>query len=130
MLELGVTFDYAQLVMDNEIFKMVKTAVGGIPITDEDIALDVIHEVGPGGHFVGHDHTFENFRKVQSQTSLIDRQNREAWLASGSTSMTDRAYDIAISILEEHKPEPLPEAAKEEIRQIVEEAEEEYGIKG
>lgn len=129
MLELGVTFDYAQLVMDNEMFTMIKKAVAGIPVTDHHIALEVIQEVGPVGHFVGHEHTFENFRKEQSQSKLVDRRNRTAWLEDGGSSMTERAYEEANSILKNHKPDPLPESTVSEIREIVEEAEKEYGLK-
>lgn len=129
MLELGVTFDFAQLVMDNEMFKMIKRAIMGIPVTDENIALEIIHEVGPGGHFVGHQHTFDHFRKVQSQSKLIDRRNRASWLEEGGTSMTERAYEEANSIINSHKPEALPEGAVKKIREIVEESEEEYGLK-
>ena len=129
MLELGVTFDFAQLMMDNEIFRMVKNVIGGFEISDEKMALEVIHEVGPGGQFVSHEHTYQNFRKEQSQSRLIDRQNRTGWLNSGGTSMTDRAYEEANAILKSHIPEPLPTSTVETLRAIVEDAEKEYGIK-
>jgi trimethylamine---corrinoid protein Co-methyltransferase len=129
MLELGVTFDFAQLMMDNEIFKMVKKVIGGIEISDEKMALDVIHEVGPGGQFISHEHTYNNFRIEQSQGRLIDRNNRTGWLNSGGQSMTDRAYEEANAILNSYKPEPLPESTVKTIGEIVEEAEKEYGLK-
>jgi trimethylamine---corrinoid protein Co-methyltransferase len=128
MLELGVTFDFAQLLMDNEIFKMVKKVIGGIEVSDEKMALDVIHEVGPGGQFVSHEHTYNNFRNEQSQSRLIDRNNRTGWLNSGGKSMTERAYEEANAILSSYKPEPLPESTIITLREIVEEAEKEYGI--
>ncbi len=129
MLELGVSFDFAQLVMDNEIFRMVKKVIGGIEIADHKLALEVIHEVGPGGQFISHEHTYNNFRKEQSQSKLIDRQNRTGWLNSGATTMTERAYEEANAILASHQPEPLPSATVQTLREMVEEAEKEYGIK-
>jgi trimethylamine--corrinoid protein Co-methyltransferase len=129
MLELGVTFDFAQLLMDNEIFKMVKKVIGGIEVSDEKMALDVIHEVGPGGQFVSHEHTYNNFRSEQSQSKLIDRNNRTGWLNSGGKSMTERAYEEANAILDSYKPEPLPESTIITLREIVEQAEKEYGIR-
>ena len=42
MIESGVTFDLGQLVMDNEIARMIKFAVGGIAVTDETMAIDDI----------------------------------------------------------------------------------------
>lgn len=129
MLELGMTMDYAQLVMDNEIARMIKQAVGGIDVTDEDLAVDVIKQVGAAGEFVSQKHTLNHFRKVQSTTSLIDRRMRGAWLADGAKDFTQRAYEKAIDILENHKPDPLPTEAAETIQAIVKEAEDEYGVK-
>lgn len=129
MLELGVTFDFAQLLMDNEIFKMVKKVIGGIEISDEKMALDVIHEVGPGGQFVSHEHTYNNFRREQSQSRLIDRNNRTGWLNSGGKTMTERAYEEANAILNSYQPEPLPDSTVAALRAIVEEAEKEYGLR-
>lgn len=128
MLELGMAFDYAQLVMDNEIARMVKKAVGGIEVSDEDLAVDVIQQVGAGGEFVSHEHTFRHFRE-QSQNRLIDRRMRDAWLADDSKDMTERAYEEAKYLLENHKPDPLPAGAAETMREIVAGAEEEYGLK-
>lgn len=129
MLELGITFDFAQLVMDNETAKMIKKAVSGIAVNEETLAVDVIKEVGAGGEFITHDHTYRNFKKEQSQSKLIDRRMREAWLGLGGKDYTERAYEEAISILENHKPDPLSDDAKTKIRAIVEEAEAEYGVK-
>jgi trimethylamine--corrinoid protein Co-methyltransferase len=52
MLELGVTFDYAQLFIDNEIARMVNKVVEGIPVTDETLAVDLIKKVGSSGQFI------------------------------------------------------------------------------
>jgi trimethylamine--corrinoid protein Co-methyltransferase len=128
MLELGVTFDYAQLLIDNEIARMVNKVVEGIPVTDETLAVDVIKEVGSSGEFITKEHTYKYFRE-QSQSKLIDRRMREAWLDKGAKDLTTRAYEEAIHILETYKPEPLPEGVQEKLRKIVEEAEDEYGLK-
>ncbi len=128
MLELGITFDFAQLVMDNEMAKMIKKAVSGISVTEETLAVDVIKQVGAGGEFVTSDHTFQHFKTAHSQTKLIDRRMRDTWLGLGGKDFTERAYEVAISILENHKPDPLPAGAAEKIREIVEQAEKEYGI--
>lgn len=126
---MGITFDYAQLVMDNEMAKMINKAVGGIPVTDETMAVDVIKQVGAAGEFITHDHTYQYFRTEQSQTKLIDRTMRDTWLNNGGKDFTERAYAEAIRILENHRPDPLPAGVEAAIRSIVEEAEEEYGIR-
>ncbi len=82
MLDLGITFDYAQFVIDNEIYTMIRKVIEGISITDEAMAVDLIKEIGPGGELVSHPHTFANFRKEQSTTSLFDRSMRETRIAA------------------------------------------------
>ena len=126
MLELGMTMDYAQLVIDNEIANMIKRAVGGIDVTDENLAVDVIKQVGASGEFLSHKHTRANFRQSQSQTNLFDRRMREAWLHDGGRDLTDRAYEKAKGILENHVPDPLPQGAAETMQEIIKEAEAKY----
>ena len=127
MIEMGMTIDFGQLVMDNEFAKMIKFVLRGIPVNDETLAADVIHEVGIGKDFLGHISTL-NHMKSQSQPKLIDRRMRERWTASGSTDMYQRAIEKARYILENHKPDPLPDNVLAAMRAIVEEAEEELGV--
>jgi trimethylamine--corrinoid protein Co-methyltransferase len=129
MLELGITFDYAQLVMDNDMVKMVKKAVEGIAVNDQSLAVDVIKTVGAAGEFITQEHTYKYMRSEQSQPRLIDRRMRKAWADLGGKDFTERAYEEAVNILNNHKPTPLPQGAADQIRAIIEEAEEEYGIK-
>lgn len=123
-----MTFDLAQLLTDAEIFKMVLHTINGFEVNNETIALDVIKEVGTG-EFVSHPHTSGNYRKIQSSSDLINRQARDAWVAGGSKIMTDKCYEKAIYILENHIPDPLSQEDAEFIRKVIEDAEREYGVK-
>ena len=127
MIEMGMTIDYGQLVMDNEFARMIKHIVGGIPVNDQSLAVDVIHEIGVGNNFLSHENTFKHMRS-QSQPKLIDRRTREDWEAGGRTDIYQRALEEARYILENHKPEPLPENVLATIRSIVEESEAELGV--
>ncbi len=127
MIEMGMTIDFGQLVMDNEFAKMIKRVVKGIPVNDETLAVDVIHEVGVGKDFLSHEHTFKHMRE-QSQPELIDRTMREDWEAAGEKDLYQRSLEKARHILETHKPDPLPENVLKDIRAIVEEAEAELGV--
>jgi trimethylamine--corrinoid protein Co-methyltransferase len=128
MIESGMTFDFGQLVMDDEFAGMIKQCVGGIPVRDETLAIDVIHDVGPFKDFLSHDHTMAHMRS-QSQPRLIDRRVRDEWRASGSRTLQERALEKARSILAEHVPEPLPEGVPEELAAIVRGAETELGVR-
>jgi trimethylamine--corrinoid protein Co-methyltransferase len=127
MIEMGMTIDYGQLVMDNEFARMIKHTVKGIPVNDETLAVDAIKEIGIGKDFLSHDSTYKHMRS-QSQPKLIDRRMREDWVKEGSTDIYQRALEQARFILENHKPEPLSEDVLAAIRSIVEEAEEELGV--
>lgn len=127
MLESGVTFDYGQLVMDNEFAEMIKMVVNGIPVNDETLAVDVISKVGPFKEFISEKHTFTHMKKM-SQPKLIDRKVRDKWMKAGGKDMHTVAVEKAREILETHKPEPLPENVLNEMRGIVEEMEKEAGV--
>jgi len=123
MLEGGLTWDYAQLVMQNEMVRMILHTVKGIPVSDEKMAIEVVRAVGPGGEFISHEHTFRNFKEL-SRGELLDRRNREAWLADGGKDIVEKSYEKAIDILENFKnPSPLPENIQRQLKEIVKEAE-------
>jgi len=124
MIESGVTFDYAQLVMDDEIARMVKHVVGGIRVDDEALAVDDIAAVGAFGDFLSLDATMRHMREA-SQPELIDRRVREDWEARGSSDLYQRSLLKARRILETHRPEPLPDDVLRRIRQIVDDADRE-----
>lgn len=126
-LDQLLTFDYAKLVMDAELIRMIARVVRGIDISNEAVALEVIQQVGPGGEFVTHGHTFDHMREL-SRSTLFDRNMRDVWVAAGAKDLTDRAYEKARYILKHHKPKPLPKGAAETMRSIVEDYEAELGI--
>ncbi len=126
MLEMGMTFDLAQLVLDHEFAGMIKHTLQGVPVNDQMLAVDVIKELGIGKDYLSHDSTFQNMRS-QSRADLIDRRMREDWEAAGSTDIYKRAHDRMIEILETYEPPPLPEDVRASLRSIVVEAEKELG---
>ena len=118
MIESGVTFDCAQLVMDAEIARMVKRTVMGIPVSDETLAVDDIVGVGSFGDFLSLDATLKHMRD-HSQPELVDRRVREDWTSAGSTDMYARARARALKILSEHHPAPLPADVAAQIARIL-----------
>lgn len=128
MLEMGMTFDLAQLIADAEMFKMILHTVNGFNVNEETLALNVTKEVAHS-EFVSNQHTSDNYRKIQSHSELINRQTRDAWIKSGSKNMTERCYEKAIYILENHVPDPLEQKDADYIRKVIEDTEREYGIK-
>jgi len=129
MLESGITFDLAQLVLDCEFARMIQYTVNGIPVSKETLASDVIQETGPFGDFLAHQHTYAHMRE-QSRAELIDRRMRSAWEMDGATDSYTRARHKVAHILETHFPEPLPAEVLSGIRRIIEDTERDLGIVG
>ena len=129
MLEMGITFDLAQLVWDHEIAEMILHSLKGVPVNDVTLAVDVIKEMGIGKDYLSHPTTFEHMRS-QSQARLIDRRMREDWEAAGSKDAYKRAHDKMIDILETYEPPKLPDNVLKNIRSIVVDAEMELGVSG
>ncbi len=127
MLDMGVTFCFKQLLMDADVADMVKYSVAGVPVTDDTLSVDIIREVGQAKNFLAHKNTFTH-RKMQSQPALIDRNMRNRWEDKGSTTMTERAETRLRHILDNHHPPELPPAVRQRIRDLVNEAEERYGV--
>ena len=128
MLAQGITFDYAQLIIDNEIARMIKEVVGGIKVDRDTLALEVIQSVGAAGEFISHEHTFSQFKNVASNNKMIFRGTRDAWQNAGSKDLTERAYEEALEILNSFKIKPLPKDVVSKMRSIVNEAEEDYSV--
>lgn len=52
------------VVLADEIIEGLKHYTQGVKVNEEELALDVIREVGPGGHYLTNVHTLRNFKKV------------------------------------------------------------------
>lgn len=128
VLELGLTQDYAKLVMDIEAIKSIKKIIAGVSLSDEELALDVIDQVGPGGEYLTHDHTFHHMRE-QSQPKIFDRKTRDAWQKNRSTDAAERAYEEAAYIISHHQAKLLPDGAIESMKEIIKNYEEELGLR-
>jgi trimethylamine--corrinoid protein Co-methyltransferase len=108
LLEFSLTASYEQMVIDDEILGMTLRAVKGIDVNDENLALDVIEKVGPGGNYLVQQHTCRHLRDEHYIPTLSDRRRREDWEIDGSRDTWMRAREIAQLILEKHIVEPLP----------------------
>jgi len=123
MLEMGMTFSFGQLVIDDEIAAMVKRIICGVGFDDELMGVDLIKEIGIGGHFLAQRHVMDHLATEQIQATVIDRRVREDWLADGARSLHHTAGQKAKIILETHKPDPLPEETIAELKRIIKKAE-------
>ena len=121
-MEYGATSSLELMTMDDEIIGMVKKILGGVLVNDEQMAVDIIDKVGPGGHYLAEDHTMAHFRENWGP-SLINRLRIDGWKAEGSKSMGQRAKEKCQNIINNHKPEQKSASVLAEIQAIVDRAE-------
>ena len=88
-VESGLTTSYEMIVSMNETIGLVKKYLQGVTVNEEELALDVIEEVGPGGHYLGEEHTVRHCRENWIP-QFFDRHNREQWEDDGKHSLGSR----------------------------------------
>lgn len=116
------TLPFEELIVDDEIVKMVFRLAQGIEVKGDALALDLIHKVGPGGNYLAERHTLEHFRKEQFIPDLTDRRPYETWLRDGAKDVVKKAKEKVKTILEKHQPEPLEKDVQREIQDVIKRA--------
>jgi trimethylamine--corrinoid protein Co-methyltransferase len=99
LLDALKVFDFAKAVIDDEIAQMLKRVKRGIEFSEDNMALDIITEIGPGGTFMMHDHTVEWMRTTALLPKIADRASRAAWAQTGSLDAQARATQALRKIL-------------------------------
>lgn len=126
-LESGLTCSYEMIVICDEIISFVRRLLGGIELTPETLALDVIDQVGPGGDYLSANHTLRHFKECW-YPSIIDRSSYQSWTEAGQPMAIERARQAARDAIANHTPEPLSQATVETLHGIVAAADERAGI--
>ncbi|MFZ7125898.1 MAG: trimethylamine methyltransferase family protein [Desulfobacterales bacterium] len=117
-MESGLTTSPELIVFSDEVIGMMRSFNDGFSFDPESLALDLIHQLGPGGNFMTTDHTYRHFRKLWLPT-LFNRDRKNRWLAKGGTTMGRRLKDKTVAIMESHRPEPLSESVRAEVEYIL-----------
>ncbi len=121
-LETINTTSFAQLVIDDEICSRIFRVLRGIEVSNETIAADLIHRLGPGGDFLTEEHTLRHFKKECIWDTIFDRNVRHRWEEEGARDLADVAAEKAETILTEHEVAPLSKESVKELTLIVKKA--------
>ncbi|MEM7430743.1 MAG: trimethylamine methyltransferase family protein [Pseudomonadota bacterium] len=119
-LEGGLTASFEKLIVDAEMLQMIAEYLRPIEVNDDEMALDAIAEVGPGGHHFGTGHTLERYESAFYQPILSVRQNFEAWNEAGRIDTAARANSIWKQLLAEYEQPPLDPGIDEALVDYVE----------
>lgn len=121
LLEDCRTLYLEELIIEEEIVKILERISRGIEVNDETLALDVIHRVGIQKDYLSQRHTLAHLKTEMFVPTLIDRRAHETWLKEGRETLLARAHARAAEILDSHAPPRLPADIDKELLAIVKE---------
>ena len=101
--EAGMHCSMAKFVVDAEMCAMGYRMAEGLKWDDFDEAISAIADIGPGGHFLGHRHTLENFQSAFFMPELFDNNSIEQWEAEGGIEINKRALRYAQKLLNDYQ---------------------------
>ena len=117
--EAGMHCSVAKFMVDAEQCAMGYRMAEGLRWDDFDEALSAVWDIGPGGHYLGHAHTLENFERAFFMPKLFDNNSYEQWAAEGSKDVTQRALEQAKNMLNEYEEPKIDQAIDEELRDYI-----------
>jgi trimethylamine--corrinoid protein Co-methyltransferase len=109
-----------QIIYDDEIYHTHRVLLEGIDTSADQLALDVIKTVGPGGHYLGQKHTRRTIRDIWIPELTHPAPTMDSHPPS---DIRERARLEFKRILNEHQPELLPEDLQVELQSIIKVAE-------
>jgi trimethylamine--corrinoid protein Co-methyltransferase len=121
--ESGLSASFSKFVLDCEQIEMFYRFGQGPQFDDFDEAVATIKDVGPGGHYLGTDHTQNHFQTAFYMPELADANSYEQWLAEGQKDATDRAIDKVKTMLASYQPPTLDPAIDEALQAFIKERE-------
>ena len=112
-LENGLTVSYEKMIIDLESVAQFYHFLEGFEINDETLALNMIAEVGPGGHHFGTPHTQSRYESEFFTPFMRSGQSFGNWENSGSEEAPKRANRIWKQLLASYEQPKLDEAIYE-----------------
>jgi trimethylamine--corrinoid protein Co-methyltransferase len=117
-LDHGSVASPAYMVLVHEILDMVNQLMHGLPVSDETLALDVMDDVGPGGHYLNEEHTYAHFKDVW-YSDLLDRTILDEWRAQGEKRFSERLRERTQEAMD-HQPATLSDGVLDELDRMAE----------
>ncbi|MDP6993270.1 MAG: trimethylamine methyltransferase family protein, partial [Woeseiaceae bacterium] len=90
-----------------------------IAINEDELAIDAIAEVPPGGHHFGTAHTLKRYETAFYAPILSTRQNFESWQEEGSIRCVERANTIWKQLLADYEKPAIDPATEEALHDYV-----------
>jgi trimethylamine--corrinoid protein Co-methyltransferase len=107
------------LVLQHEVIAYVESVLRDTAFSDDELGLDLLEAVGPGGTFIDQEHTVRHLRRQLWCPSLLDRDFYQAWKDAGALATEERCRQRKEHLLATAAAEPLPADLDREITALV-----------
>ena len=121
--EAGLGASFAKFVLDCEQIEMFHKLGQGPQFGDLQDALAAIREIGPGGHYLGTQHTQDHFQTAFFMPELLDNNSFEQWELDGCKDANQRGLETAQQMLASYEPPPLDPGIDEALQAFIHERE-------
>lgn len=119
-LEGGLVMSYEKFIMDADQAGMLQVFAQGVDFSENGQALDALREVGPGAHFLGCNHTQNNFESAFYRSDIADNNSFEQWESDGAQDAAQRANVKMKKMLAEYQAPPMDPAVDEALLAYIE----------
>jgi trimethylamine--corrinoid protein Co-methyltransferase len=126
-LESGLVTCFEKFALDIELLQLLRRQFTPVTFDEDALAFSAHAEIGPGGYFLGAEHTLQRFRECFWRPALASTENFERWKRNGSHDACDRAGVLWREALERYEQPPLDEAVHAELSEFVERRTRELG---
>jgi len=123
----GLIGSLEMILLDDEIAGYVKHFLKGFEISEETLALDVIHKVGHGGEYISHPHTFKTFKNILYDPRYLNRKQYPAWIQNGSRKIDEVLNERVREFLQKEMPVLLSDEEEKAYDQLIEKRIKELG---
>ncbi len=118
-LEGGLAMGYEKFMMDADFCGSLHRYLEGVSLDDDEFAIDGFHEVGPGKHFFGSQHTLRHYETAFYDASTADNTSYEQWRDAGELNTEQRAADRVRETLANYEAPPHDSAIDEALQAYI-----------
>jgi trimethylamine---corrinoid protein Co-methyltransferase len=118
-LEGGLAMGYEKFMMDADFCGALHRWLEGVSLDPDEFAIDGFHEVGPGKHFFGAQHTLRHYETAFYDSPTADNNSFEQWRDDGESRTEERAAAQVAKALADYEAPPLDESIDEALRDYI-----------
>ncbi|MDV7141667.1 trimethylamine methyltransferase family protein [Tropicimonas sp. TH_r6] len=118
-LEGGLVASFEKFVLDADQLGVLHRMAEGVKVDEEAQAMDALREVGPGGHYLGCEHTQRHFKDAFWRSDVLDYKPYETWEEEGARDSATLAQARVEKLLAEYRAPEMDPAVREALDAFV-----------